>query len=370
MIDTSLIPDCDSAKSFVRDSETPQVGQPFNPFKTSICAPMPIGVMASKSLAPTAKLVYCHLRRRAGSNGECWPPRADIARAVDVTERRVSSALRELEAAGLIRTRIRGNSYGGKANVYEFLWHQMLAVDTVRPVEIVTPPTVEIVTPPSDKIDSLPLTKSTTQVGKESSSVEKGKEELGKAVLDPAPSAIPAPPPAERKTPSDKAPEVRSERSNNPEPSGIEFAFGSPKDELKSILSQATGEAVPSNTLQTILQNLELRQVPLDEFVRKTKPHLLRKSTINPVGLAITFSQQFGRLTMPSAPVVAAPVQPAPAAYVCPICKSSKPGEGSRFLAGQIVPCHCATPEYIAAKRHIFGALAAIPIDRAEHSAA
>lgn len=351
-------------------AESLQVGQPFNPYRHGICAPMPVGVMASPKLSPTEKLVYCHLRRRAGERGFCWPSRSDVSAHTGIAERQVSRVLRKLELNGLIRTTLRGSSYGGRSNEYEFLWHEILAQDCPPPVIDDKGPTVtnDKGTPVTD--DKGPLSWMSTQVGKESSSVEKGKEELGKSVLDSVAAPPPASPPAERKTPSDKAPEIRPERPGDSEGSGIEFAYASPEDELKSILSQATGEPVPSHTFQTILHNLELRQIAVDVFVRKTKPHLLRKTASNPLAMAVHFSRQFARLDAVTAPPIAATVAPASAAYVCPTCKSPKPGEGSRFLDGQIVPCHCATPEYIAAKRHIFAAQTAIGATTPQHAVA
>jgi hypothetical protein len=34
--------------------------------------------------------------------------------------------------------------------------------------------------------------------------------------------------------------------------------------------------------------------------------------------------------------------------YRCPICQSRKRGEGVRLIEGKLVPCECASSEYIA----------------------
>lgn len=54
-------------------------------------------------LTPTRFRVYCHLRRRAGADGKCYPAAPSIAKTCRISEDTVWPALNDLEHAGLIK---------------------------------------------------------------------------------------------------------------------------------------------------------------------------------------------------------------------------------------------------------------------------
>ena len=53
---------------------------------------------------PTALIVFLVLLSHAGSDGECWPRRTTIASEANVAARHVSTALRDLESIGAVKT--------------------------------------------------------------------------------------------------------------------------------------------------------------------------------------------------------------------------------------------------------------------------
>jgi len=71
----------------------------------------------------------------------------------------------------------------------------------------------------------------------------------------------------------------------------------------------------------------------------------------NPTGFLKNLARNFRARVQPaSAPVTAA--EAAAKNYQCPVCFSRTPGEGIRQgNDGNLVPCQCASPEYIARQR-------------------
>jgi DNA-binding MarR family transcriptional regulator len=53
---------------------------------------------------PTAQTVFLVLLAHANPQGECWPRRTTIARLAGLRPRHVSTALRDLEACGAVKT--------------------------------------------------------------------------------------------------------------------------------------------------------------------------------------------------------------------------------------------------------------------------
>jgi len=64
-----------------------------------------------------ARAVYIYLADRANRNGECWPAIPTIARELKFSQSTVRRALRDLREAGLITTKQRLRSNGGKSSL-------------------------------------------------------------------------------------------------------------------------------------------------------------------------------------------------------------------------------------------------------------
>lgn len=75
-------------------------------------------VLASDALGVYAFRVYSLLLYFARQDDACWPGQAGMAKLSKCSDRQVRESLRELEAAGLVRTRRRGR---GETNVYILL---------------------------------------------------------------------------------------------------------------------------------------------------------------------------------------------------------------------------------------------------------
>ena len=61
--------------------------------------------------------VYAYLSDRANKNDECWPAIPTIAGELKLSESTVRRALRDLRKAGLISTKQRYRSNGGKSSL-------------------------------------------------------------------------------------------------------------------------------------------------------------------------------------------------------------------------------------------------------------
>lgn len=74
---------------------------------------------AAPSIGPTAVTCYIALAEMANGLGECWPGLATLAARIGRSERQIRTALRRLEAAGLVETTQRGQT----SNVFRLPKH-------------------------------------------------------------------------------------------------------------------------------------------------------------------------------------------------------------------------------------------------------
>ena len=61
--------------------------------------------------------VYIYLDDRANSNRECWPAIPTIAKELKLSQSTVRRAIRDLRKAGLIATKQRYRTKGGKSSL-------------------------------------------------------------------------------------------------------------------------------------------------------------------------------------------------------------------------------------------------------------
>ncbi len=77
-------------------------------------------ILGSSKLAPIERGVLLFLSYKHNhKTGECYPSMETIGTHAGVSERRARTAIRNLEAAGLIRTRRRVGQAGNSSNQYE-----------------------------------------------------------------------------------------------------------------------------------------------------------------------------------------------------------------------------------------------------------
>jgi hypothetical protein len=127
---------------------------------------------------------------------------------------------------------------------------------------------------------------------------------------------------------------------------GPEVAYASPDDELKAIYQAKTAEQITIEVLDAIRANLEATGVGMSDFVVEVKKHVPNRWR-NPPGFLRDLSKRFRRSTI----VAGAPVTAAEAAernYQCPKCHSRVRGQGAIFGDNKMVPCACASQEWIA----------------------
>jgi len=96
--------------------------------------------------------------------------------------------------------------------------------------------------------------------------------------------------------------------------------------------------------------NLEVSNVSVDEFVGALRSHS-QNEWRNPAGFVRDLSKRFRSKTQVAAdPVTAAEADERN--YRCSICYSRTRGEGAISGAdGKLMPCTCASPEWIARQR-------------------
>jgi hypothetical protein len=121
--------------------------------------------------------------------------------------------------------------------------------------------------------------------------------------------------------------------------------YASPEDELKAIFLVKAGEPITVAVLDAIRLNLELTGVEVGDFVSEVTKHP-GNDWQNPAGFLRDLSKRFRAKTRPaSAPVTAAEAEKRN--YRCARCDSSVPGEGVILDGNRMVPCSCASQEYI-----------------------
>jgi hypothetical protein len=141
-----------------------------------------------------------------------------------------------------------------------------------------------------------------------------------------------------------KNPSHRPDDEEKPTP-----VYASPEDELKAIYLAKAGEPITIDLLTAIRGDLELSGVSFGAFLVEVKKHSANEWR-NPAGFLRDRAKRFRAKTRPAtAPVTAAEAEES--SYQCPICRSRDRGGGAQLIAGKIVACSCATPEYIARQR-------------------
>jgi hypothetical protein len=128
----------------------------------------------------------------------------------------------------------------------------------------------------------------------------------------------------------------------------IEYA--SPDDELKAIYKAKEGKPITIHLLDQIRTDLEIRGVPMATYVEEVRRHV-GNGWNNPAGFLRSKSKSFRSTTA----VASAPLSKAEREerdYKCPICGSAERGAGLLPPRdGKILPCECASAEYIARQR-------------------
>lgn len=116
--------DSDSGVSGEPPGARPEVGQVFVPDLTWPRGVPPKTFLAYPRLSSGAKLLYILMAQLGRQSGRCWASEATLARGMARRERQVRRYLVELLKRRFVRRRRRS----GRANLWEFRWHQIFAV--------------------------------------------------------------------------------------------------------------------------------------------------------------------------------------------------------------------------------------------------
>ncbi|HLM98722.1 MAG TPA: helix-turn-helix domain-containing protein [Bryobacteraceae bacterium] len=391
-------------------------GEPFNPHKLFIGLFIPVSLASSQTISSTAKLAWAHLARRAGNDCRCFPSRRDIAGQLGISETHVKRILAELESAALIRRIPRHEESGRqRSNRYEFLWHPMFTdslkgeghEDVPLPVEQPKshreghrnvplegrkggpgqrhqngpheghpngPPLrekEEETSPSSSERSRREKPSQDSTPASESQNERPSKRSSSGPDDDENPSAKKADAVAARATIRRTSGEslgpvqvrelqeaertIRGEVNRNESKAESE-TWASPQDELRAILKSKLGESVCIDDWDWIEEQIECRGIDWMAFVSEIRRHAAN-NWCNPVGFVKSRVKKFhARIARTAVPRTKGEVDEAN--YKCPICHSRKRGEGVRLIEGQLVPCECASPEYIEqqTKRGTFAA--------------
>jgi Helix-turn-helix domain len=227
-----------------------QVGQPFNPYGLFVGIYIPDALVRNTNVSAGAKIAYGRLARYAGADGDCHPSIKALAREIGVQERQAQRYLAELERNSFIRPvpRFKGPNIRD-TNGFVFLWHESLSEsirNTTPSVSHSTPPPVSAKTPPPAS-DVTP---------KETHGKEGHREQSPSS----SPSASTPPSP----TPSHNANELDDEKPK------------SEKAELIDLIRGSTGQPPDRRLFRDITEALELRGVPLREYLDDIRPRLGR----------------------------------------------------------------------------------------------
>ena len=105
-----------------------KIGEPFNPYGTSIGLFVSYEIVRCRDLSASAKFLYGHYMRRAGKDGRCFPSIEDCAEHLGQTPKQIKKVAKELEDFGLIRRIPRFFESGAQTTSrIEFLFHPILA---------------------------------------------------------------------------------------------------------------------------------------------------------------------------------------------------------------------------------------------------
>jgi hypothetical protein len=125
--------------------------------------------------------------------------------------------------------------------------------------------------------------------------------------------------------------------------------YASPEDELKALYRSKAREPITIDLLTAIRGDLESGGVSFGEFLAEVRKHSANEWR-NPPGFLRSLSKRFRAKTRPASdPVTAAEAEEIN--YRCLLCDSRIRGHGARFVDGKVVPCSCASADYIAHQR-------------------
>jgi len=320
-----------------RPGKVPAPGETFKPREVfgGIGALVPEKIAASTKISMTAKLCYGHLVRRAGQKDRCWPSIRDIAGHIGVEARQAMRALRELSEAGLIRPTSRKEATGRQtSNEYEFIWGLVLqeegdTYDTLPPAKSDQGRMTNLT--PTGVTNTTPL-----EVTNRNHHQRKNKERSS----SPAESAV-------QRYSGPGSGSVFPPKADDDEPTRSEYASG--REELKAIYLAKTGEHFAVSDLDAIESMLVAAGISWESFAADARGHSWGRIT-NPVGFLKNRAKNFRAMTLASMPPVTA-AEAADRTYKCPFCDSRVRGEGVRLIDGKLVPCSCASPEYVSHQR-------------------
>jgi hypothetical protein len=130
---------------------------PSHPYRTEI--PNSVDDM---DLSPYAFRLYAHIKRVAGDNGECWQSTITLSEACHMSTGAVTSAKKELLAAGLIqvKTKKEGRQYYHLITIVD-IWHKNTEQFTRSPYErvVTNSPDEGVTRSPSERTRSPSETK-------------------------------------------------------------------------------------------------------------------------------------------------------------------------------------------------------------------
>lgn len=108
-------------------SDAPIPGQPFDPRQRGLFGfvKCPAGLLRSTAMTPGAKLCWALLADLCGDDG-CFPTHKRLADGLGISIESVKRYLRELRAAGLIRTERPESDQDCRRNGYQFIWQDAL----------------------------------------------------------------------------------------------------------------------------------------------------------------------------------------------------------------------------------------------------
>ena len=260
----------------------------------------------------------------------------DIAGGVGVGGRQVQRALKELIGNGLIRTVARRDPSGRQtSNAYEFTWGPILTGE-------------------SDISDTLPQVNHDTGRGTQKSSTGVSRmtplevtkrnhhqESVKERSTARAESFV--------RGNSERELSRSASQESKIDDDSASTEYASAKDELKAIYQAHRGDPIRVADLDAIESLLSFTGVPWEAFVAEARRHDWKRLT-NPTGFLKKLARNFRLKTQAaSAPVTAA--EAADKDYRCQVCGSTVRGEGARLIDSKLVPCSCASPEWIARQR-------------------
>ena len=121
-----------------------------------------------------------------------------------------------------------------------------------------------------------------------------------------------------------------------------EKIFLSPLEELV-FRCRARGGRLTETDWRWLSGEIEIRGITREDFTEQVRHHLKNPRLTNPVGFLKSFVRQFRGRTTEVRP------EPSPASPVidkCELCGSPR-GNGLRLIGQAVVPCGCATPEFV-----------------------